>query len=617
MQSALVLSPSLPLAKSGAGPASPVEDGSCDGFSLVLAEDGTEPGDGTATDDPPVAEGMVAVAAPVLLWRAAMPMDGEAEADGPVDAAGRGVVVGRADRGAVARSSCGAGDMVLAGEPGLSPQSASELLGGGGDWKMAGLPGGEGSAGAIAFAADTDGAVAPVLAGAGEFGRGSRGESGGPERPGGRPEGTRSREAMSFVTAQALRAWPDPGQGPATGPGAGGNGVAGVPGFGLGEVALAGERPAPFLSGAEPGLAASPTPPLVRPDLPDDGTLRNPVAIPALPVADGETILHGEHVAGLQRSIAPTRMPEEAGIGPGNRDADAVPPASIWERLLSGAARTEDAVEAGAAPMEQDGFPGPEDRTVTPRVASQESRMAIRSAGRGPGSAGAVDSGVGTAPAGGSGAVVPAGSRVPEAAAPDDNKRTAAASNPGMRAPALAALEPAPDLATAREVSGDPGLLAAGAGFPAPLAAAVGPPGPAAPPMPVPQLVARLAAALNPGAEGETELALSPEELGHVRVKLKPDAANPERLVVMITFERPETLDLFRRHAGELADAFRSAGYAGADIGFGQQGDRQPGTDGRGGGTGQVFDGISRPDPAAPSHASPRLLGAASLDLRL
>ncbi|WP_374392975.1 flagellar hook-length control protein FliK [Tabrizicola sp.] len=616
MQSALVLSPSLPLAKSGAGPASPVEDGSCEGFSLALAEDGTEPGGGAATDDPPVAEGMVSVAVPVLLWRTAMPMDGEAEADGPVDAAGRGVVVGRADRGAVARSSCGSGDMVLAGEPGLSSQSASEPLGGGGDWKMAAFPGGEGSAGAIAFAADTDGEVAPVLAGAGESGPGSRGESGSPERPGGRPEGTRSRAARSFVTAQALRAWPDPGQGPAARPGDGGNGGAGVPGFGLGEVAVAGERPAPFLSGAGPGLAASPTPPLVRPDLPDDGTLRNPVAIPALPVADGETILRGEHVAGLQRSIAPTRMREEAGIGPGNRGADAVPPASIWERLLSGAARTEDAVEAGAAPMDQDGFPGPEDRAVAARVASQESRMAIGSAGRGPGSVGAVDSGVGTAPAGGSGAVVSAGSRVPEAVAPPDNTRTAAAPNPGMGVPALAAPDAAPDLAPAREVSGDPGLLAAGAGLPAPLAAAVGP-GPAAPPMPVPQLVARMAAALNPGAEGETELALSPEELGHVRVKLKPDAANPERLVVMITFERPETLDLFRRHAGELADAFRSAGYAGADIGFGQQGDRQPGTDGHEGGTGQVFDGISRPDPAAPSHASPRLLGAASLDLRL
>ena len=35
-------------------------------------------------------------------------------------------------------------------------------------------------------------------------------------------------------------------------------------------------------------------------------------------------------------------------------------------------------------------------------------------------------------------------------------------------------------------------------------------------------------------------------------LKLKPDAANPDRMVVMITFERPETLDLFRRHAGDL-----------------------------------------------------------------
>jgi len=133
--------------------------------------------------------------------------------------------------------------------------------------------------------------------------------------------------------------------------------------------------------------------------------------------------------------------------------------------------------------------------------------------------------------------------------------------------------------------------------------------------VPIPQLAARLTAALTPGAEGETELALSPEELGQVRVKLKPDAAHPDRLVVMITFERPETLDLFRRHAGELADAFRAAGYAGADIGFGQQDSGQADPGRREGTAGRSLDGPSRPDPSPP--APPRLLGAASLDLRL
>jgi len=133
----------------------------------------------------------------------------------------------------------------------------------------------------------------------------------------------------------------------------------------------------------------------------------------------------------------------------------------------------------------------------------------------------------------------------------------------------------------------------------------------------VPQLAAQIGAALSQSADGATELALSPEELGKVRVRLKPDAANPDRLVVMITFERPETLELFRRHAGELSDAFRSAGYAGADIGFGQQGGGQPDPDGRETTAGRSLGSVLRPDPAGAPPPSSRQDGAASLDLRL
>lgn len=131
---------------------------------------------------------------------------------------------------------------------------------------------------------------------------------------------------------------------------------------------------------------------------------------------------------------------------------------------------------------------------------------------------------------------------------------------------------------------------------------------------PILQLAAQLTAALTHSADGVTELALSPEELGHVRLRLEPDVANPDRMVVMITFERPETLDLFRRHAGDLAEALRSAGFAGADIGFGQ---------GSGGSSGfenapQHGSGDARADSAAdPLPPAPRLVAGASLDLRL
>lgn len=134
-------------------------------------------------------------------------------------------------------------------------------------------------------------------------------------------------------------------------------------------------------------------------------------------------------------------------------------------------------------------------------------------------------------------------------------------------------------------------------------------------PLHVPQVAAQISAALSRSADGATELALSPDELGHVRLRLEPDAANPDRMVVMITFERPETLDLFRRHAGELAEALRSAGYAGADIGFGQQGAGAQGFDRRADPPSGWTGDLAQPD--APPPPAPRLAAGASLDLRL
>lgn len=172
----------------------------------------------------------------------------------------------------------------------------------------------------------------------------------------------------------------------------------------------------------------------------------------------------------------------------------------------------------------------------------------------------------------------------------------------------------APDHAT-----GDEGLQTLVA--PATMATAGGTSGPSATPAlpssPVPQVAAQMTAALSQSADGSTELALSPDELGHVRLRLEPDAANPDRMVVMITFERPETLDLFRRHAGELAEALRAAGYAGADIGFGQDQSGSGGSEGsphRSPGWGM---GPDQTDPAPALHPAPRLAAGASLDLRL
>jgi hypothetical protein len=143
---------------------------------------------------------------------------------------------------------------------------------------------------------------------------------------------------------------------------------------------------------------------------------------------------------------------------------------------------------------------------------------------------------------------------------------------------------------------------------------AAGSPTSAVPVLPVQQIASQLASVLVSNANNMTELALAPEELGRVRLRMEPDAANPDRLLILISVERPETLDLFRRHAGELAEAIRSAGYSGADIGFGQEA--------RDGGSEQKREsphtGLDLPFEEGSHVEETRMLPTgASLDLRL
>lgn len=134
----------------------------------------------------------------------------------------------------------------------------------------------------------------------------------------------------------------------------------------------------------------------------------------------------------------------------------------------------------------------------------------------------------------------------------------------------------------------------------------------------VPQTVAvQVMQGLARHQDGTTEITLSPEELGTVRLRLRPDPRDAERMVVMLSFDRPETMDLFRRHADQLAEAIRSAGYAGVDIGF-DQGEQSRGgfADTAGDPTGEAGDSPPAPPPM-PHPPPPRLISAATLDLRL
>lgn len=108
--------------------------------------------------------------------------------------------------------------------------------------------------------------------------------------------------------------------------------------------------------------------------------------------------------------------------------------------------------------------------------------------------------------------------------------------------------------------------------------------------------------------EGSVEIRLSPEELGQVRMQMMPTDGG---MTVHITADRPETLDLMRRHIDQLARDLADAGYESASFSFGEGGEGGQESSAR----------HDRPDKAPHDDtpaAKPRNAAAASdgLDLR-
>ncbi len=102
-----------------------------------------------------------------------------------------------------------------------------------------------------------------------------------------------------------------------------------------------------------------------------------------------------------------------------------------------------------------------------------------------------------------------------------------------------------------------------------------------------PQVIARqITVALQRSGEKVVNLTLNPAELGKVRISL---STTDSGVAVMITADRPETLDLMRRNADVLAQEFHNIGYGSAQFEFGQNNpgkehahlsnSEQPGTD--------------------------------------
>lgn len=119
---------------------------------------------------------------------------------------------------------------------------------------------------------------------------------------------------------------------------------------------------------------------------------------------------------------------------------------------------------------------------------------------------------------------------------------------------------------------------------------------------------------LSEGAEGVVEIALSPEELGKVRLVIAPG----DKPAVTVFADRPETYDLLRRNADALDKELRSAGIFGADISF------SGGNDGRDRGNTATPEmrgsGQRQPTPTFAEHsapARPRPIADRRIDIRI
>ncbi len=112
----------------------------------------------------------------------------------------------------------------------------------------------------------------------------------------------------------------------------------------------------------------------------------------------------------------------------------------------------------------------------------------------------------------------------------------------------------------------------------------------------------------------QIDLVLTPEELGRVTISFQGEG---DSLRVHLNAERPETLDLLRRHLPDLAAELRAMGYESPGFSFGgmrhpRSGQPQPGT-------AQDADGPGATQPStAPAAPRSTLAGmSGSLDLRL
>lgn len=82
-------------------------------------------------------------------------------------------------------------------------------------------------------------------------------------------------------------------------------------------------------------------------------------------------------------------------------------------------------------------------------------------------------------------------------------------------------------------------------------------------------VVQQLADVLPRASRQGVEITLSPEELGRVRLTVSTNDAGG---TLMVAADRPETMDLIRRHLDVLLQTFRDQGYSGLNVSLGSHG---------------------------------------------
>jgi flagellar hook-length control protein FliK len=104
----------------------------------------------------------------------------------------------------------------------------------------------------------------------------------------------------------------------------------------------------------------------------------------------------------------------------------------------------------------------------------------------------------------------------------------------------------------------------------------------------------------------EIEISLNPEELGRVRIVLSTKEGG---MNVMVFSDKPDVLDLMRRHSDQLEMDFTDIGYQGASFTFQQEqeGNQSP----------PELPGIETPRDIAPSQQEYETVDDGRLDLRL